>query len=651
MLTTRPAATDLNFFSKSKSPNVGASSASPITVTTRVVTVQRTPNPASGALKVTARSATPVAKSRTPPTTTAKKRKVEGAGGSATAAKRPRLESATASTSSRAQSESRSRAPSVAPLLDVPVPANFASKSSSLRSSPFTAETGSSRSRSASLFPTPEPPAPRKCWTEEDGRAGDDFLSSEVIVQSLMKSYKAYFCNPDDPSDKSWEPHPTDYPVSELEYPNDGACERFILLAPKDKDHYNPIMCLETSLHTIIECYLTPAQQALFGNLHTAGLTDEDEFRDDHSLRSSPSPQHSTEVPPPSCSPTPSNASSSSSSSTSSISSTLSSMSSLSSLSQLSCYSDLVSISGRSEVNCLKLFQRAVRKRDGPLFLKVMNTINAILRMLKYPTLSDPYLPCPENVFRTTVKSWSQIPERVFTRIVDETYQRAVGPHVASLSRYEAFSSEVYGELMPSFVAEIVKSTGLREDALFVDLGSGVGNVVLQASLQTGCKGFGVEIMSAPAKCARSQKEQLKIRCRMWGVVMGDVELEEGDMLKSSRVDELIPKADVLLVNNKVFLESLNEAIRPKFLDLKEGAIVVSLKPFVSSSRLTGRNLDDISAIFQVTERSYFPGSVSWGSGGGSYFLHRVDRQGYADIKRQVESSRYTSSRSTRSRK
>jgi hypothetical protein len=41
----------------------------------------------------------------------------------------------------------------------------------------------------------------------------------------------------------------------------------------------------------------------------------------------------------------------------------------------------------------------------------------------------------------------------------------------------------------------------------------------------------------------------------------------------------------------------VNEAIRPKFLDLKEGAIVVSLKPFVSSlnARVTERNVGIIS--------------------------------------------------------
>jgi [histone H3]-lysine79 N-trimethyltransferase len=103
----------------------------------------------------------------------------------------------------------------------------------------------------------------------------------------------------------------------------------------------------------------------------------------------------------------------------------------------------------------------------------------------------------------------------------------------------------------------------------------------------------------------------------------------------------------------------VNEALKPKFLDLKEGAIVVSLKPFVSSinARVTERNVrvlpslslplffidlskvDDMSAIFDVTERPYHSGSVSWGPLGGTYYLHRVDREGYAAIRQKFEDS------------
>jgi H3 lysine-79-specific histone-lysine N-methyltransferase len=61
--------------------------------------------------------------------------------------------------------------------------------------------------------------------------------------------------------------------------------------------------------------------------------------------------------------------------------------------------------------------------------------------------------------------------------------------------------------------------------------------------------------------------------------------------------------------------------------------------------------MDDMSAIFDVTERPYRSGSVSWGSGGGSYYLHRVDREGYAEIRERFESMRPEPKRGSRSRR
>ncbi|KAF8876503.1 S-adenosyl-L-methionine-dependent methyltransferase, partial [Infundibulicybe gibba] len=467
-----------------------------------------------------------------------------------------------------------------------------------------------------------------KEWcTDEDGAPGKRHLSSEMVVKRLMKSYKN-FKNHDDPSDRSFQPHPTNYPFAELEYPNTGASERFILLAPKDKDHYGPIMDLERSLHCIVENYLTPPQQALFGPIPSDALSE-------------------AASPPPSPSPSPPHSRSSTSSGSSSLTS-LSDSSTLSSLTSLSTSSTNSPI----RVPLLRAVQRAIHRQDGPLFLRAIAQINSILRSLKYPPLPpDLFAPVPPNPLMQVVEGWSEkgMPKKVLMRIIEENYQRSVGPNVHSLKQYEAFSSTVYGELMPSLAHEIIQVTKLNEESLFLDLGSGVGNVVVQASLQTGCRSFGVELMPAPAKVARQMAEQLKVRCRMWGIRMGEVELEEGNMLTSKRVDELIAKADVVLVDNKVFEESLNEALRPKFLDLKEGAIVVSLKPFVSSlnARVTERNVDDISAIFDVTERPYHSGSVSWGNNGGSYYIHRVDRGGYAKIREKFENSR-VGGRSTR---
>ncbi|KIL71110.1 hypothetical protein M378DRAFT_156064 [Amanita muscaria Koide BX008] len=490
----------------------------------------------------------------------------------------------------------------------------------------------SSRSRSSSSFPPSYtyPPVQRRRWSvDDDGTPGPRHLSSEMVVKRLMKTYKGYFKNPNDPKDRSFQPHPHCYPYIELEYPNSGASERFILLAPKDKDHYNPILDLEQTLYTIIECYLTREQQSLFGTIPSGPLSE--------NVSPPPSPQSS---PP------------------STYNANVDELIDVQDREELLSLASMVPPSSTTSASpasmpLLRAVKRAINRQDGPLFVAAMARINALLHALKYPRLpEDLFAPVPSNPLQQTVENWEEsgLPKKVLMRIIEENYQRVVGPNVVSLKQYEAFSSTVYGELMPSLVHEIVQLTGLREESLFLDLGSGVGNVVVQASLQTGCKSFGIELMPAPARIAREMVEQMRIRCRMWGIRMGEVELEEGNMLTSKRVDELIPKADVLLVDNKVFEESLNEALRPKFLDLKEGAIVVSLSPFVSSlnARVTERNVDDISTIFDVTERPYHSGSVSWGINGGSYYIHRVDRAGYAQIRTRFENTR---ARTTRTRR
>lgn len=90
--------------------------------------------------------------------------------------------------------------------------------------------------------------------------------------------------------------------------------------------------------------------------------------------------------------------------------------------------------------------------------------------------------------------------------------------------------------------------------------------------------------------------------------------------------------------------DTVNASLRPKFLDLKEGAIVISLKPFArptsSSVLLTERNFDDISAIFDVTAHRYREGTVSWSGGGGMFYAHQVNRDGYRCSRENFEKRR-----------
>ncbi|ESK95490.1 histone-lysine n-methyltransferase [Moniliophthora roreri MCA 2997] len=531
-----------------------------------------------------------------------------------------------------------------------------------------------STSRSTSSIPTT-----RRMWSiTGKGEPGPGHVSSEQVVCRLMKSYKAYFRNPDDSTDKRFEPHPTNYPVCELEYPNTDSIERFVLLQPKDKDHYSPIMDFERSLYTIVKYYMTPAQQALFGP-----IPGENSFLNDDNGDRPPT----SEEPPSSVSPSPPHSRASTSSSMSSLTSVSSSNTSdeddSESLSSLSSLSDSEedtphkppskprekdrekgpsmepepeeptptpnltlnpNSTAERETPLLRLLQRSIHTCNGPLFLDTVERINQLIKSLKYPTLPPvPSFddPDPTNALMANLQSLvlrqPRIPEKLLMRVIEENYQRSVGPHVAKLRSYEAFSSTVYGELMPSLVSSILSThcPSLGPDSLFLDLGSGVGNICVQASLQTGCKSYGIEILPNPSNVGKEMVEAWKTRCQFWGLSCGEIELEEGDFLKSAKVDELMGKADIVLVDNKVFDESLNEALRPKFLDLKEGAVVISLAPFSQcvNARVTERNIDDISAIFSTSSHAYYPGSVSWGNGGGVYYVHKVDREGYNEVR------------------
>jgi [histone H3]-lysine79 N-trimethyltransferase len=202
------------------------------------------------------------------------------------------------------------------------------------------------------------------------------------------------------------------------------------------------------------------------------------------------------------------------------------------------------------QVDYLRAVQNAIETRDGPEFLESFAEINSILQQLKCSTSH------PENALIQAVRGWSSLPKVVVLRVMTETYNRCVIPHWKELRRYQAFSSEVYGELMPSLVYKICQHTALSENSLFVDLGSGVGNVVAQASLQTGCRSFGIEIKPNRASIACDAMNDFRARCHMWGLQPGEIELAEGDMRSNPRVHELVKQADVVLVNNRIFDET-----------------------------------------------------------------------------------------------
>ncbi|KZS90281.1 DOT1-domain-containing protein [Sistotremastrum niveocremeum HHB9708] len=466
------------------------------------------------------------------------------------------------------------------------------------------------RARSSLPFGSYSDPISRSCWTDQDAYL--EQASSEDVVRKLIHTYKPYFMF-DGVLATTIDKENIPYVV--LEYPNSGAEEKFLLLEPKDPQHYNPVWELMQSLELIIKYYIPTDKQELFGtfsHLHLPLIPS--------SSRTKPSPNP----------------------------------------------------------DYLKELRHAEKDRKGEDFQRAFSKIRQLFRDIKYGSLENGFsdarysLPSPplsspnasplttppdsprqptaplpsspmrfeksplsqtRNPMRDVPRNWKGVPDEILKVILSENYQRCVGPAIMWLKDYTPHSSQTYGELETPFISDIAHVCGINDKTKFMDLGSGVGNVVLQLSLQTGCQTFGVEIGEKPAKLAEKCRDEFAKRCRMWCVDAPTVELENSDFRDSARTRELLQQADVVLVNNFKFSAELNASLAHMFLDMREGATVITLQALLPESfRISYHTMSNPLAIFEQEEREYAKASVSWSHLGGKYFINRINRKPLQDF-------------------
>lgn len=224
-----------------------------------------------------------------------------------------------------------------------------------------------------------------------------------------------------------------------------------------------------------------------------------------------------------------------------------------------------------------------------------------------------------EGAIAKNIDAMRGVPRELVEFILDQVYDRTVAPKVDLLAKYENGTDNVYGELLHPFISDIFDRTKLSSDMVFVDLGSGVGNVTLQAALERGCESWGCEMMENACNLAEAQKKEFTARCRMWGIAPGKVHLERGDFRKSERTLAALKRADVVLVNNQAFTSELNDHLVNIFLDLKIGCKIVSLKSFVHDNKIAEN--DVASSILEVEDLRYHEGYVSWTGAGGTFCI------------------------------
>ncbi|XP_044576542.1 histone-lysine N-methyltransferase, H3 lysine-79 specific isoform X2 [Cotesia glomerata] len=210
--------------------------------------------------------------------------------------------------------------------------------------------------------------------------------------------------------------------------------------------------------------------------------------------------------------------------------------------------------------------------------------------------------------------------------ILQQTYNQAV-VEPDKLNQYEPFSPEVYGETSYELVCQMIDQIDVTEDDIFIDLGSGVGQVVLQMAAATYCKiSLGVEKAEVPSRYAQSMEVNFRKWLSWYGKRCGEYRLVKGDFLADEN-RESITSATIVFVNNFAFGPTVDHQLKERFADLRDGARIVSSKSFCPLNfRITDRNLSDIGTIMHVSEMTPLKGSVSWTGKPVSYYLHVIDR-------------------------
>lgn len=184
-----------------------------------------------------------------------------------------------------------------------------------------------------------------------------------------------------------------------------------------------------------------------------------------------------------------------------------------------------------------------------------------------------------------------QASNSLLKHIMQQAYNQAV-VDPDKLNQYEPFSPEVYGETSFEFVAQMVQRVGDSGDDIFIDLGSGVGQVVLQMAASTSAKlCVGIEKAEVPANYAQAMSDAFKFWMSWFGKRHSEYRLFKGDFF-ADKFRDTINNSSFIFVNNFAFGPNVDHMLKLRFADLKDGARIVSSKAFCPLNfRITDRTL------------------------------------------------------------
>lgn len=211
-------------------------------------------------------------------------------------------------------------------------------------------------------------------------------------------------------------------------------------------------------------------------------------------------------------------------------------------------------------------------------------------------------------------------------QLLMRAYTRIVSPSSRKLRSYKAFSAEVYGELLPSFISEVLTKIDYKPNKKFYDLGCGVGNTTLQAALEFGAeKSGGCEIMDHASLLTYLQEIFMQKQISLFGLKSMNLSFAlDQSFVQNEEVRKECIESDVVLVNNYLFEFELNEEVGKLLYGMKPGSKIISLKNFIQPRYKSSgeETIFDYLKVERFEMSDYC--SVSWTANKVPYYISTV---------------------------
>lgn len=136
----------------------------------------------------------------------------------------------------------------------------------------------------------------------------------------------------------------------------------------------------------------------------------------------------------------------------------------------------------------------------------------------------------------------------------------------------------------------MIKHVHVTNEDTFIDLGSGVGQVVLQMAGSFPLKTcLGIEKADTPSHYAERMDVYFRQFMAWFGKRYCEYKLIKGDFLMDEH-REKITSSSLVFVNNFAFGPNVDHQLKERFADMRDGARVVSSKSFCPLNfRITDR--------------------------------------------------------------